>query len=61
MRIKSEENPVTGTVRTNKFGSNCEFYICEREEWNKLSEGERDKLLMEAMWDAGVVEVYPNE
>lgn len=55
-----KENAATGTVRTNKVGSECTFYICTREEWAAMSEDEQDKALMEALYESGILDVYPN-
>lgn len=52
---------VTGTVSTNKVGSECTFEICDREEWDKMTEDERHEALIEAMWRSGILDVYPNE
>lgn len=50
----------TGTVATNKVGSKCVFEICEVSEWEKMTEDEQQKALIEAMWESGVLDVYPN-
>jgi hypothetical protein len=55
------ENPIYGVVRTTKNGSGSTFYVCEQEDWEKLNEKEQNKLLIEAMWESGVVDVYVSE
>lgn len=51
-------NHIIGCVATNKIGSEVEFYVCEREEWNSLSEKEQHKMLMEAAFESGMFEIY---
>lgn len=49
---------VMGVVQTSIHGSDCEFYICDSSEWERLTEEERDKITVEAMWESGMVEVW---
>lgn len=49
---------VMGVVQTSIQGSECEFYICDSSEWDGLTEEEQDKLIVEAMWESGMVEVW---
>lgn len=51
----------TGTVRTNKVGSDCTFEICELDEWNQMNESMQEKALEEAMWSSGILNVFPND
>ena len=51
---------ITGTVRTNKVGSQCTFDICTRAEWEAMTEEERDTALTEAANESGMFEIYPN-
>jgi hypothetical protein len=50
-----------GIVATNKVGSNCEFDICSEEEWGSMSEDDQQKALIEAMWESGILDVYPKD
>lgn len=52
---------MTGTVRTDKVGSDCEFEICLKEEWDAMTEEERESAILEAMWGSGLVSVFANE
>ncbi len=61
MKNKNKDNMITGTVRTNKVGSDCEFVICSKEEWDILNDVEKNTLLIEAMWNSGILDVYPND
>lgn len=49
---------ITGIVHTNKIGSDCEFEIATREEWEAMTEKRRETRIIEAMWESGQVEVY---
>jgi hypothetical protein len=42
---------ITGTVRTNKVGSDCTFDISEPEYWATLTPEEQQKELVTAMWE----------
>ena len=48
-----------GKVSTNKNGSECTFEICLESEWDEMTEDEQQKELIRAMWDAGIIDVYP--
>lgn len=61
MSDESKEKHITGTVRTNVVGSGCEFVICTREEWEAMTEEQQQKALVDAMWDSGILDVFPNE
>lgn len=53
----SEIVRVVGKVRTNRVGSECEFEAeFERDEWEGMSEDEREEAMREAMWDSGQVD-----
>jgi hypothetical protein len=52
---------IQGIVRTNKNGSDVEFDICTREEWEKMSEDEQNKALVEAANDSGMYEIFVKE
>jgi hypothetical protein len=47
---------IYGAVRTNKVGSECIFEVCEKEEFEKMTEEEQSQALVQAAWDSGVVE-----
>ena len=59
--MKKKRDMITGTVCTNKQGSDSQFDICTREEWNDMTEQEQSKALIEAMWESGAIDVFPNE
>jgi hypothetical protein len=59
-RRNKRDNIITGTVRTNRVGSECTFEICLVEDWALMTEGERNDALIEAMWGSGLVDVFPN-
>lgn len=48
-----------GAVTTRKIGSECQFEICPMDEWNEMTDDEQSKALIEAMWDSGIIDVYP--
>jgi len=48
---------VYGTVRTNIHGSAVEFYVCELEEWEGMTEEQRDKILFDMAFESGSVEI----
>ncbi len=63
MPAKPDPKPddiITGTVQTDAQGSNVNFDICTREEWEKLDEDQQRQRLVEAMWESGMVDVYAN-
>jgi predicted Fe-S protein YdhL (DUF1289 family) len=53
--------PITGVVKTDGDRSGCEFFVCERAEWEPLNEDQRRRLLIDAMWESGLVDVYVKE
>lgn len=57
---RDPESRVTGTVRTNKTGSSCEFDICTVAEWLAMTEEEQNTALTQAMHDSGMMEYFPN-
>ena len=48
-----------GEVGTDKVGSKCQFEICSLEDWESMTEEEQNKELLQAMWDSGIIDVYP--
>lgn len=46
-----------GIVRTNKIGSDTQYYICEREEWEAMNQEEKEKAVQVGVW--GVIEAHP--
>ena len=63
MSTEKPENPndtITGTVQTDKSGSGCVFDICERAEWEKMTEDQQQEALISAMWESGMIDVFPN-
>lgn len=51
-------NEIIGCVSTDKVGSEVEFIVCSREEWESLSEREQHKMLIEAAFESGMFEIY---
>lgn len=60
MKPENPSDMITGTVRTDNAGSDCTFDICERSEWDKMTEDEQQEALVSAMWASGVIDVFPN-
>lgn len=50
-------NYVMGNVHTRKVGSGCEFEVCTKEEYAEMNDDQRHKALIEAMWDAGILDI----
>ena len=61
--LKIEDGQVLGIVKTNTVGSECEFFVCSVQEYNAMNEDQRNKALVQAMWESGYVDVYfaPNK
>lgn len=57
----SDENEVIlGIVRTNRVGSDSNFEICTRKEWDAMTTEQRQKELIDAMWASGIIDVFPD-
>ena len=55
--MKDETVTIVGWVRTNKVGSKCEFEVeYLRDEWDSLTDVEREQEMLDAMWDSGQME-----
>jgi hypothetical protein len=52
-------NDKYGEVSTKKVGSECEFFICSKSEWDEMTEKEQEQALIDAMWESGLIDVYP--
>jgi len=50
---------VQGVVKTNKVGSQCQFDVCSQDDWDAADCDGQQQMLIEAMWDSGLIEVYP--
>jgi len=48
-----------GVVSTDRSGSVCEFELAE--DFAELNEDEKHKVLLECLWDSGMMEVYYKE
>jgi hypothetical protein len=57
----NEDEMKTGTVRTNRIGSDATFEICTRAEWDAMTEDEQHRALNEAAHESGVFEIYQND
>ena len=51
---------IIGKVETDKEGSETEFYI-DSEGWNQMSEDEKNKAMIDAFWESGMVDVWYEE
>lgn len=58
MKRKEDNQFIVGIVRTNIHGSECEFEVCTRDEWDAMTEDERDKALAEAAANSGMYEIF---
>lgn len=58
LSLNMNNNDIIGCVATNKVGSEVEFYVCERKEWESLSEEEQYQMLMDAAFESGIFEIY---
>ncbi len=57
-RTPSPDDMITGVVRTSKVGSDCEFDICTRAEWDALTEDEQTEALLDAANGSGMFEIH---
>lgn len=51
----------TGTVRTNIQGSDATFDVCPIDQWEEMSQEQREKILIESMWESGILDVFIND
>lgn len=56
--LKIIDGDVYGAVSTNKVGSRCIFPVCSVEEWEELSDEASQKMLLDAAFESGQVEIY---
>lgn len=52
---------ITGTVKTDAQGSEVNFDICTRAEWEKMTEEQREKATREALFESGVMDYWAND
>jgi len=55
--MEDETIIIRGWVSTNMCGSKCEFEAeFDKADWDDMSYVERDKEMLEAMWESGIVD-----
>jgi hypothetical protein len=53
---KVVDGEVYGRVSTNKWGSECQFYICSLEEAEEMDDEEFEEAAFEALIESGMME-----
>lgn len=59
--LNNKEDCVIGIAKTHRQGSQVEFKICPRKEWDALTEDGKYERMIEAMWESESVSVFTKE